>query len=221
MATSGTVSWRPTVDEFIIEAFERAQLDIAQASGNDMVSARRSLNFMFTEWAVRGINYFKTEALSLSLTQGTASYDLPAGTIDVLSATVRRSGTDQSLTRMSLTDYQAYPTKTTQGMPANFFLDRQYTPSIILWPVPENSTDTVEYWTVSQIEDITASNQDADVPYRWSDALAAGLAARLAEKKKPELYDSLKLRAEVAFNYAADDERERATFRIRPPSVIS
>ena len=71
-------------------------------------------------------------------------------------------------------------------------------------------------WQMKQIEDVTLSNQDADVPYRWTEALCSGLAAKLAVKKRPELLTVLAPLADKAFENASTDERERASLRINP-----
>ena len=56
MATSGTVAFRPNIEEIITESFERCGLDIQTRTGDQAISARRSLNLLFSEWANRGIN---------------------------------------------------------------------------------------------------------------------------------------------------------------------
>lgn len=223
MATSGTYTLNIDVQEMIVEAYERAGVDAQIVTGYQARSARRSMNLMFSDWATRGVNYWKTEETTLSLVQGTATYVLPAGTVDILSAVIRRDGTDTTLTRNSLTDYNALPNKTTQGRPSSFFFDRQATPQIYLWNVPENSTDTLIYWNLRQVQDITASNEDIDVPYRWYDAMAAGLGYRLYMKTPTRDVNTaalLKGEATEAFDHAAQDEDERATLSIRTPSVI-
>jgi hypothetical protein len=47
MATSGTVAFRPDVQDIITEAFERCGLDPQVQTGDRAVSARRSLNLLF------------------------------------------------------------------------------------------------------------------------------------------------------------------------------
>ncbi len=224
MATSGTYTFRPDIDEIIVEAWERCGIDAQQLTGYQARLSRRSLNIMFADWATRGINYWTTVETTLSLTESTATYTLAAGTVDVISAVVRRSSADTSMTRISLTDYNALPDKTTEGLPTQFFFDRQYTPQIYLWQVPENSTDIIVYWALMQVEDVTSSNEDADIPYRWTDAMCAGLALRIYTKI-PTL-DSIRLaelkqQALDAFDHAATDEGERATLRIIPTSAIA
>ncbi len=217
MATSGTVAFRLNIEEIIVEAYERGGSDAQTLTGYQARSARRSLNLMFIEWATRGVNYWATTKASLALTASTTPTALPAGTLDILGPMLRRSGTDIELHRMSLEEYQMQPNKTTEGRPTAYYLDRQYTPNLYLWPVPENSTDTIEYWRFDQIEDITSSNEDADVPYRWTEAMTNGLAFRLYAKK--ETVDQARLLTmkgmyEESFGYAGDDERDKASLRI-------
>ncbi len=47
MALSGTVAFKPNVEEIIAEAFERCGLDTQTQTGDRAVSARRSLNLLF------------------------------------------------------------------------------------------------------------------------------------------------------------------------------
>ena len=219
MATSGTSTFRPEIDEIVTEACERCGLDPTLIDRKVAVSARRSLNLMFSEWSVRGVNYWRTTETTLSLTASTRNYSLPVGTIDVLTAVLRRDSNDTLLSRLSMTDYNAQANKTTEGKPSQYFFDRQYTPQIYLWPVPENSTDTVIYWGLTQLEDATASYQDTDVPYRWTEAMCSGLAARLSLKLPGVPNDRIVLlstQAEISFKFAADEEGEKAALRIIP-----
>ena len=57
MATSGTTSFDLQIDDIIEEAYERCGL--RTNSGNDIRSARRSLNLLFSEWGNRGVHLWK------------------------------------------------------------------------------------------------------------------------------------------------------------------
>ena len=216
MATSGTFTFRLTVDDMVTEAYERCGYKASQLTQYDAESARRSLNLLFTDWTVRGINYWTLDQDSITLTAGTSFYSLDAGVLDIYSMVIRRDNTDTVMQRIGISDYNELPNKTQQGKPSSWMLDRQYTPTIYIWQTPENSTDTLVYWQMKQIEDVTLSNQDADVPYRWTEALCSGLAAKLAVKKRPELLTVLAPLADKAFENASTDERERASLRINP-----
>jgi hypothetical protein len=216
MATSSTFTFRLDIEEMVSEAYERCGKNPHSLTAHDAVTARRSLNLMFSEWSVRGINYWTLIETTLDMVQGTSSYALPAGTLDVFSAVLRRSSVDTVMRRAALTDYHELPNKSSQGRPTLFFLDRQYTPVMYVWSTPENSTDDIVYWRMAQIEDVTLSQQDADVPYRWTEALVAGLAAKLAMKSAPDRLQILAQEADRQFSFAAGDEREKASLIIVP-----
>ena len=97
MATSGTVAFRPDVEEVIAEAFERVGIDDQTRTGYHAKAARRSLNLLFSEFANRGINYWTVQNNTLSLTSGTTTYTLPAGTIDFIDVVIRENNVDTAM----------------------------------------------------------------------------------------------------------------------------
>jgi len=221
MATSGTVAFRPDVEEIITEAFERCGIDIQTRTGDHAISARRSINLLFSEFANRGINYWTLSQNTLPLVNGTTSYTLPVGTIDILDAVIRdsSSNTDQIINRITIQDYNQLPNKDTAGKPSQYMIDRQYTPVIYFWSVPNTSTYSLVYWAMNQLEDVTLSNQDADVPYRWSDTICAGLASKLAMKYAPEKFQLLNELYERSFNFAASSDNDGVSLRVQPTAL--
>jgi hypothetical protein len=224
MATSGTVAFRPDVEEIISEAYERCGIDPQTRTGDQAVSARRSLNLLFSEWANRGINYWTVSKNTLTLVEDqTTPYTLPEGTIDIIDAVVSdSSGTDTSdqiINRISIADYNQIPNKTSSGKPSQYMLDKQYTPKIYLWQIPNKSTYSIVYWSINQLEDINLSNQDADVPYRWSDCICAGLASKLALKYAADKYQILDSVYERSFNLAASSDNDGVSLRIHPTGM--
>jgi hypothetical protein len=221
MATSGTVAFRPNVEEIITEAFERCGIDTQTRTGDHAISARRSINLLFSEFANRGINYWTVTSNTLTLVSGTSSYALPAGTIDIMDAVVRdsSSSTDTIINRITLQEYNQLPNKTSSGKPSQFMIDRQYTPVIYLWQVPNTSTYSMVYWAMNQQDDVNASNQDADIPYRWSDTICAGLASKLAIKYAPDKFQLLNEMYERSFSFAASSDNDGVSLRIQPTAL--
>ena len=221
MATSGTVAFRPNVEEIITEAYERCGIDIQTRTGDQAISARRSMNLLFSEFANRGINYWTVSQNTLTLVNGTTSYTLPVGTIDILDAVIRdsSSNTDQIINRVTIQEYNQLPNKNTAGKPSQYMIDRQYTPVIYFWSVPNTSTYSLVYWAMNQLEDVTLSNQDADVPYRWSDTICAGLASKLAIKYAPEKFQLLNEMYERSFNFAASSDNDGVSLRVQPTAL--
>ena len=116
-------------------------------------------------------------------------------------------------------DHNQLPDKSSSGKPSQYMLDKQYTPVMYVWQVPDSNAYSLVYWSINQIEDIDASNQDADVPYRWSDCICAGLASKLAMKFAPDRYQLLDQVYERSFELAAATDNDGVTLRLRPTGM--
>lgn len=220
MATSGTALFNPDVSELIEEAFER--IGGESITGYDVRTARRSLNLLGLEWANRQINLWTISTDSVPLLANTAAYTLPADTIDLLDVVIRTSNSgvnsDQAIGRLSLGDYSAIPTKGSTGRPVQFYVDRQSAaPTITLWPVPPDASYTLVYWRMRRIQDAGVDGGNTmDVSARAIPALVSGLAYYLAMKRAPERLQETKLIYDEQFTLMAEEDRERATFRVTP-----
>ena len=214
MATSGTKTFSIDSGELIEEAYELAGLELR--TSYDAQTARRSLNIMFADWANRGINLWTVAQVTLDLVESTASYTLNAYDIDVLDAVIRRDSTDISIDRISRSEYLGIPTKTTEGRPSQFYVERLDTPKLHLWPTPENSTDKFISYRIQRIDDVTASAEDQEVPSRFIPPMVNGLAYQGAMKKNPQMAGVLKVEYEESFARAADEDRDRASIHITP-----
>ena len=214
MTTSNSTDFELDTAEYVEEAFERCGLEVR--TGYDLATARRSLNLMFAEWANRGLNQWTITQRSQALTADDREYSLSTDVIDILNVVVRRSSTDYSLTRISRSDDLAIPTKTTTGRPTQFFLDRQVTPNLKIWPTPENSTDVLYYDALTRIEDADSQINTMDVPFRFYPCLAAGLAYYLSLKKAPQRTQMLKAIYEEEFERAMGEDRDRSSFSVTP-----
>ena len=125
-------------------------------------------------------------------TTSTASLEDAQSTVDILSGVVRRSDSDISITRVSRDDYLTIANKSTTGRPTQFYVDRQITPVVKVWPTPENSTDIFIYDRLVRIDDADASINTVDVPFRFYPCLTAGLAYYMALKRAPDRIQILK-----------------------------
>ena len=104
MATSGTTAFDLQIDDIIEEAYERCGMQTN--SGNDLRSARRSLNLLFSEWGNRGVHLWKVQLNEITLVAGTATYSVASNVNDVLEAyisTTNAAGNTSSTNDLSLT----------------------------------------------------------------------------------------------------------------------
>jgi hypothetical protein len=214
MTVSGTTVFELNVTEYIEEAFERCGLEVR--TGYDMKSAKRSLNIMLAEWANRGLNQWTIQQVSVTVTQGTAAYSLGADTIDILSAVVQRDGVDYGISRVSRDDFLNIPDKTSQSRISQFYVDRQITPSLKVWPTPDNSTDVIIYNRLVRLDDAGAAANTLEIPFRFYPALSAGLAYYISLKRAPQRTQILKAVYEEELERAMAEDRDRASFQVAP-----
>lgn len=222
MATSGTATINFDVNEIIQEAWERATGGQDIRSGYQLRTARRSLNILLMEWANKGLNLFTIEQITIPLSVDTPTYDLPTDTVDIIEHVLREgSGNqqrDSTLTRISVSTYAALTNKLTRGRPNQLYVDRQSTPRITVYPVPESDTYTLQAWRLRRIQDAQTGANTMDMPFRFVPALVAGLAYHIA-MKVPEGAQRLPV-LEAVYNQtwqqAADEDRDRASVMLVP-----
>ena len=212
----------PDLPEIFEEAFERAGLQMR--TGYDLKTARRSLNLLTLEWQNRGLNLWTIDSGTQALTAGTATYSMPADTIDLIEHQIRTgSGVNQidtALERISVSSYAQHSVKNTQGRPSQIYVDRQATAvNITLWPVPDSSSYTLSFYRLRGINGISSGiGTTADVPPRFVPCLAAGLAYYIA-MKKPEVaarVAPLKQEYEFQFELAAAEDTDSSSIKFVP-----
>ena len=237
--TTTTTSFNPTLNDLIEESFERCGLELR--SGYDFRTARRSLNFMLTEWANRGINLWTIEQGQITLVQGTATYDLPVDTVDLLEHVIRTfpnstaNQTDININRISVSTYATIPNKLTQGRPIQVWVNRRsgqttdgeiLYPQINVWPSPDQGTQESPYyyfvyWRLRRMYDAGNGANVEDIPFRFQNALVAGLAYMLSVKLPDALQrvPMLKQQYDEAWELAAGEDREKAPDRLVPRMI--
>ena len=216
MASSGTTSFNPSIDEVIEEAYERC--GVRTNSGYDLKSARRSLNLLFSEWGNRGINLWKVKSKTETLVNNQVTYNTPSDCNDVLEAVVTVSGgNQQTLTKVSRSEYIAIPNKTQAGTPSQYYVDRQLTPTISLYLAPDTSAVTnIFYYYLARIEDVGAYTNTADMPFRFFPCMVSGLAFYLSQKIAPDRIQALKLLYEDELKRALEEDGQRTSVYISP-----
>ena len=125
---------------------------------------------------------------------------------------------DRVITPISRTDYADQPDKATQAYPTTYWYDRQINPLVTLWPVPDqNGPYVLNLYTVTQPQDaVLNGGTGLNIPYRFFEAFAAGLARRLARKYAPALAAELLVEEQMAWSEAADEDIEGVALMLRP-----
>lgn len=220
MTTSGTYTFGDTEQiDIITEAYERVGRNPGTLSSNDIDSARRSINYMFSDWANNGPNLWAVDLQSITLLPGTLYYDLEPRTVSLLQVYTRTisggQNTDLMMSPISRAEYDAIPNKGQLGQrPFQYYFQRTITPRIYIWQAPQDVGVTLFYHRMKVQEDAGVFTNSMDAPNRWMEAIAAGLAAKLAVKFAPDRLEFLQGLADGAYNRAAAEDRERVPLRI-------
>ena len=218
MATSNSRDFELDVAEYVEEAFERCGLQLR--TGYDLKTAQRSLNLMLAEWANRGLNQWTVVQHTETLVKGQTDYSLPEGAIDVLGLAYRTinngSNSDIIIQPIGRNEYLQVPDKSTQGQPSQYFIDKQISPKIQIWPTSNNNNDSLVFNYLRRIEDADYGPNTMQVPFRFYPCLAAGLAYYLSIKRAPERTMLLKQSYEEEFKRAADQDEVRQSYQVRP-----
>jgi hypothetical protein len=228
MATSGTTAFNLDLSEIVEESFERCGAELR--TGYDLRTARRSMNLLFADWANRGVNLWTVEQGSIPLVQGTATYNLPDYTVDLLEHVIRTGAgnvstqADLTITRISVSTYSTIPNKLTQARPIQVYINRQEDiPTVTLWPIPDGSQSySFVYWRLRRIQDAGNGVNTMDVPFRFLPCLVAGLAYYLSLKIPGaiERMQLLKAQYDEAWALASDEDRDKAAVRFVPRQMF-
>lgn len=342
MATSGTYNFSNIdVAELLTDAYQRIGFPEEKLNAMHMISGRRSLNFLLTEWSSKNLNLWTVQQQIVSPVENQNTYTLPSGTVDVIevflrvfnrpsgTATSTAGGTasyafdgllttactqtssngriyldygadgsetitmigvrvaadvtislifeysedastwttaydagsatydssettwymisvpvgaryfssraysggtqnmtelyfvtqlqDTKLGRISRSNYAAVSQKYQQGRPSAFMVNRLISPTMNIYPAPDDAENTVlVYNRIRHMYDVSAATQTFDVPQRFLEAIASGVAAKLATKFAPERKAELMSDAAAAFAVAAAEDRDRAPFQVMP-----
>ena len=239
--TSGTTTFDKTlsIDEIIEDSFER--IGMQGVAGNQLRSARRSLNILFQEWGNRGIHYWEIANTNLDLVQGQADYNFfrssadgtsattaPSngiyGMSDVLEAQLRSNRTqttqsDSPMTKVDRSTYAAFSNKLSQGTPNQYWVERFIDKvTIHVYPTPDSTSASkdMHFYYIKRIQDVGSYTNATDVPFRFVPCMVAGLAYYLSMKYAPQLIQQNKLIYEDELQRALAEDGLAASTYITP-----
>lgn len=223
MTSSGTYNFNIANGNLSLAAYERIQVRAPEIRQEHMQSAYRELNFLLAAMSNQTPNLWKVQRNQTTLAAGVATITLQSSVVILLDASIvlnfgTTSESRRYITPISRTEYLSYANQQTPGPPTVFWFDRVITPTVTFYPVPDgNGPYTFDYFTCLQVQDANlTSGETPDVPYRWLDALCAGLAHRLARIYAPPLEAQRKTDAQEAWQLAATQDVENVPLVLAP-----
>ena len=176
----------------------------------------------------RQVNLWKVDQVEVTLVSGQATYDVDPTTVMILDAWIATDSgqyeSDTYITPISRTEYASMSNKMTPGRPTTYWFDRLISPTITLYPVPNQTGYTLKYFRCRQIQDANlAGGETPDVQSLWMDWLVAGLAHRLSRSYGPndvalalQLEKQRKADADEAWTIAATQNVENVPVTLAP-----
>tara|TARA_R100000700_G_C3133401_1_gene117720 strand:+ start:211 stop:879 length:669 start_codon:yes stop_codon:yes gene_type:complete len=215
MTTSGTTTFNLEIDKVIERAYRRAGKSMR--TGYDLEAARDNLNLLFSEWANRGYSLWKVQNHTQNLTASTNEYTAPSNADDILEMVFRNGSTDTTMTKISRSEYQNIPNKSSEGTPTQFYVQRNLANVTITTYLTPDTTDTqINYWYVQRIEDVGKYTNTPDAPFRFLPCMVSGLAYYLSQEVNPTLSGELERRYESELARAITEDSQSTSVNIVP-----
>lgn len=187
MTIGSTYDFEQSRDEIIRDALANLGVlapDESPSNGSMLIHGARALNRVVKSIDPDGMFLWRTIRRTFSTTASTASQSLAADVIavdDPVSYLPASSTSRSILTQMSRDDYMSIADRTVTGRPTMFWIERALTTATMyLWPVPDTTSDTIEYSAIIRSKDFDTGANTPDFPPEWTCCLVYGLTAELA-----------------------------------------
>lgn len=219
MPTSGVTTLTMTAADMIQNAADELGVTAlgAALTSTEKTKALTRLNSMLKSWQMQGVNLWREDEVSVTVTADTTPTTLAAGVRQVFSARFIGTDYERVLGQWEREDYLSLPNKDTEGDPTIFYVERERDAlKLYVWPVPTaNSTIKIDCERI--VETITVDTETVDVPQHAYEAVWVNLAARLipmfgSARTSPETAQFVIGRAQQLFQMLMDDDRPQSVF---------
>src|ERR1700724_4670258 len=124
MANSGTYNFNLSLGSLALNAFSRCGIRRTELTPQHMETAYIETNLLQENWGADGITWWTVELLSQPLTQGVATYPVPANVVSVLDIYINNGTSNRLITNFSRTDYASLANPSEQGFPTVAWFNR-------------------------------------------------------------------------------------------------
>lgn len=217
MTTSGVSTFDPKFDDLLQDA--AAMVGGGPILADELISAKRGLDYMLTSIQNRNILLHKVETTTVPVSSSVSSLSFDQTILDVLKVAVRVSTTEIVMDRDGYERWAEIPVKNQLGRPMRYWFDRERQGNRMnLWPVPNTTYDLV-ITIQKSVEDTVRAFDNVDVPRRFMPALVYGLAYWIGLRRGGRVPDQrlafLKAQFDAELKGAMREDRERGSIYIR------
>lgn len=191
MTIGATTSFQDSRDDIVSAALENVgalMLGGARDNTNSPLfeAAAKALNRIVKRIDTTGKRLWRTVRRTATMTSGVDTVTLASDVLLVDDpARYTRSGETSAMQvlAMSRMDYMVLADRTMAGPARQFFFEQTLSGATLkLWPVPDQSGDTLEYVAYTRAADFTSGSDTPDFPSEWSNCLVYALTIELAPK---------------------------------------
>jgi hypothetical protein len=213
-----SITWTLTAGGLVIEAAQRIQM-LGQGqnlSAHQLARGLAHLNALLKLLQTQGPSQWRRASQTVDLVQAQASYTLSPRPDRVRDAFYQEeNGRELVMGRWNYDDYEMLPTKTQQGRPVVYTIDRQRAnTAIVVWPTPDatSAARTIRVSYDRVMEDVTDTASEIDVPQEWLDTVADTVGGRLAVDFRIEnpSAQEVKQRAQASLAELLGSDREES-----------
>jgi len=226
MATSGSTDFSVTRDDIIKRALRLIGV-VAQGetpTTDQTTEAALALNGLVKAWQTDGMPLWALKTYSVPLTANTSSYRIGVSQtintpkpLKVIQAWNHNTSSNVDVPMRILTkqEYNILGNKTSTGNPIQLYYDPQNSyGDLYVFPVPtstEAAANTLSIVYQRPFEDFDVSTDTPDFPQEWYDALAYGLATRLAPEyglgvaERKTLWQEMTIIKQDALNFGLEE----------------
>lgn len=236
MATTGTYTYLATAGTIVTEALRKIGVveEGTSASTAQIEDAMPALEMYLKALGNKGLQVWKVQKSSITLVASTNAYtyDVNFRYTQITDIQLRDSdGNDTPMIELSRDEYSRLNDKDLEGQPTQYWWDKAPLPGddrVYVWPAPDSAnagnSEALIVTGILPIEDADDSTPDGtydiDLPSEWYEAVAFGLAVRLAPHHGIPVSDRRELRAE--YKEILEDtlafDRETASVYFQPDS---
>ena len=191
MTIGATTSFQDSRDDIISAALENCGA-LAPGAARDNTNSplfeagAKALNRIVKRIDTTGKRLWRTVRRTATMTAGVDTVTLASDVLLVDDpARYTRSGETSAMQvlAMSRMDYMVLADRTMAGPARQFFFEQTMAGATLkLWPVPDQTGDTLEYVAYTRAADFTSGSDTPDFPSEWSNCLIYALTIELAPK---------------------------------------
>ncbi len=188
MTSSGVSAYNPTLSELVLESYDRIGIRASEITPDHMISARRSINLLFSKWSNLGVNLWEVDLQTVPLYQGVTTYNVPSSSIMILDAYIRTysMGSPVNLTPAFATTINSTTVTITQannGLSVSNYIQIVVPVSIggiiLLGYYQVTSVLSTSVYTITAADAATATTSGGVVPYFTTAAQSTAVTVTL------------------------------------------